>query len=106
MCVLASRLGLPENIVFSNSVTASREESMCMILRHLSYPNRLCDLISQFGRSESEMSIIINESIEFIVAQNKDVFAPWLKHEEFVAVITQKGSPLRNIWGFIDGTVM
>ena len=50
--ILANRLGLPQNIVFTNGVTAECVEVMCLILHCLSYPNRLCDLISQFGRSE------------------------------------------------------
>jgi hypothetical protein len=34
------------------------------------------------------------------------VFHPWLNHEDMAAAVVAKGSPLTNIWGFVDGTLI
>lgn len=35
-------------------------EALMIMLRRLTYPNRLCDLVNIFGRSEPELSMIFN----------------------------------------------
>ncbi len=81
-----------------------------MVLHRLAYPNRLCDLVWYFGCSEYKISTIVNETISFLCWQHEmvmnDCFAPWLDHIQMADIISQKGCPLSNVWGFIDGTLM
>ncbi|CAB3981116.1 Hypothetical predicted protein [Paramuricea clavata] len=78
------------------------------MLRRLTYPNRWCDLVYTFGRTESELSIIFNMVINDIWTQfshllnSLDLF--WLDPAVFSNATHQKGSPLDQCWGFIDGT--
>ena len=83
-----------------------------MLLKRLSYPYRLSDMIPRFGRSVPEMSLIISEVCNFIYNIHgyllTDLNQPWLQPHElerFVHAIHQKGAALYNCWGFIDGTV-
>lgn len=39
---------------------ATGTEALLIMLRRLSYPGRLCDLVPMFGRSEPELSSIFN----------------------------------------------
>ena len=55
---LAAALGLPETYSCVQDTVATGMESMLILLRRLAYPNRWCDLVPLFGRSESELSII------------------------------------------------
>ena len=38
----------------------------CILLRRLAYPNRLTDFVQMFGRSKSELRIVVNNVIDFI----------------------------------------
>ena len=107
---LATLLGLDSTLVYSNRVTCDPQEALCMVLRCLAYPNQLCDLIRFFGYSECEISTIVNETIAFLAQKHhghmNDCFTTWLNHEEMANVISRKGCPMRNVWAFIDGTLM
>ena len=86
---------------------------MCewIVLRRLSYPNRIGDLLPLFGRSPSEISMIFNRTIDCILQNKGQLLArldqPWLRDnlEQFAAAVYTKGAPIKNCWGFIDGTV-
>ena len=58
---LAIALNLPEKYICSQGTIATGMEALLILLRRLSYPNRWCDLIPLFGRSESELSIIFRK---------------------------------------------
>ena len=51
---LAALLDLPAVIHVSNGCVCTRVDALCMVLRRFSYPNRLCDLESFFGRPTSD----------------------------------------------------
>ena len=40
-------------------------EALLILLRRLTYPNRLCDLCQLFGRPEPELSMIVHEVTNF-----------------------------------------
>ena len=42
--------------------TSAAKEAMLIMLRRLSYPNRLSDLVPLFSRSEYELSLIFNKA--------------------------------------------
>ena len=57
---LAEALSLPEWYSCVQKTKATGLEALAVMLRRLTYPNRLCDLVPIFGRRESELSIIFN----------------------------------------------
>jgi len=84
--------------------------ALCILLRRLTYPNRLGDICHLFGRSKTQLSFIINYMFNFIevkfghLMETLDLF--WLSPthlEQFAESICRKGSPLDNCVGFIDG---
>ena len=43
-------------------------EALLILLRRLTYPNRLCDLCQLFRRPELELSMIVHEVTKFFVS--------------------------------------
>lgn len=41
-------LKIPEKIIFTNRVTVSGEEALCVLLRRLAYPNRFLNFLTHF----------------------------------------------------------
>ena len=62
---LLDALHIPEFYICQQRTHASGLEALMILLRRLVYPNRLCDLADVFGRSISELSLIITKVIEF-----------------------------------------
>lgn len=58
---LAAALSLPEQYTCEQGTSATGMEALLVLLRRLAYPNRLCDLVPLFGRSEFEISLIFNK---------------------------------------------
>ena len=63
---LCVELGIPKEFRARNGTALSGEEGLCVLLRRLSYPNRLGDLSEFFGRSISELSYIFNGILDFV----------------------------------------
>ena len=59
--LLQPLLGIPVKYICQQRTTATGIEALMILLRKLVYPNRLCDLVPLFGRSESELSLIFNK---------------------------------------------
>ena len=109
---LAALLDLPAVIHVSNGCVCTRVDALCMVLRRFSYPNRLCDLESFFGRPTSALSLIINETVRVIWDKHRhrltSLDVPWLHQnrlQQYADAVHEKGAPLVNCFGFIDGTV-
>lgn len=60
MMRLAASFNLPDVYKCTQGTTATGMEALMIMLRRFSYPNQLCDLIPLFGRSESELSLILS----------------------------------------------
>ena len=58
---LKEALKIPENHICSQRTMATGMEALMILLRRFSYPNRWCDLVPVFGRSESELSLIFHK---------------------------------------------
>ena len=105
---LRKKLGLRNNYTGVNGIKWSGDEGLCILLRRLAYPNRLCDLFPLFGRHETELSLIINVMLQDICSKHmhrlQDVHKPWVEHSDFAEMISAKGCPLEKVWGFLDGT--
>ena len=63
---LCVELGIPRAFRARNGTVLSGEEGLCVLLKRLSYPNRLGDLSEIFGRSISELSYIFNGNLDFV----------------------------------------
>ncbi|XP_070387683.1 uncharacterized protein [Dermacentor albipictus] len=109
---LHNALRMPAVIKTAQRVTVPGEESLCITLRRLSYPNRLCDLEHLFGRHYSVISSVTNIVLSHIESNFKHLLKDVNSHswldiptlEEFSQAVHSKGAPLDNCWGFIDGT--
>ncbi|XP_067040714.1 uncharacterized protein [Acropora muricata] len=92
-----------------NGTVVGGLESLLLLLRRLTYPNRLSDLCSLFGRPEPELSMIVHKVLDDIynryhhLLENLDV--DWINAQTFADAIHAAGATLPNCWGFIDGTL-
>ena len=59
--VLHDALSIPAVYKCGSRTVAGGLEALLILLRRLTYPNRLCDLCQLFGRPEPELSMIIHE---------------------------------------------
>ena len=69
-------------------------------------------MIFRFGRPVPELCIINNHMLNFIYDRwgflLTSMNQPWLSPDNlqmFANTFYQRGSPLENCWGFVDGTV-
>ncbi|KAJ8955926.1 hypothetical protein NQ314_006825 [Rhamnusium bicolor] len=110
---LCQALRIPELITTQSGYQATGNEGLCILLRHLAYPNRLCDLEQVFQRSSSALSDIINFVNTHIYDECRHLLEDlsslhWLNHnrlQQYAEVIVAKGARVPNCWGFIDGTI-
>ena len=103
---------MPEQIKAPNRSTFDEIEALCVLLKRFSYPCRHSDLLPRFGRSVPElsmMSILIQNHIYANYSNLlHDFNQPWFSPaalQEHSASVHEKGTPLHNCFGFIDGTV-
>lgn len=83
-----------------------------MLLRRLTYPNRLADIETLFGASASYLSVVCNQVLQIIYENKGHLLRDirnlhWLTAERlqlYANSVATKGSPIYNCWGFIDGT--
>ena len=59
--MLYNALSIPVVYKCPNGTVAGGMEAFLLLLRRLTYRNRLCDLCHLFGRPESELSMIVHE---------------------------------------------
>ncbi|XP_070384926.1 uncharacterized protein [Dermacentor albipictus] len=109
---LQGALRLPEVLSTPQCVKIPGDESLCLTLRRLAYPNRLRELESLFGRHYSVISSATNAVLAHIESTfgyllqdaNNHSWLDLAKLEDFSQAVYAKGAPLQNCWGFIDGT--
>lgn len=109
---LRDLLLLPEKLTLRNESTCSGLDAICMVLRRFAYPNRLSDLEELFGRPKSTISLVVNETVELLYNLHHHRFQSfdniWLDRahlQVYADAIYDKGAPLQNCFGFVDGTV-
>lgn len=107
---LIALLQIPERYICENRTTATGLEGLLILLRRLTYPNRLCELEKEFGRTKTELSLIVNTVLEDIHSRFSskitELNSNWIDLNRYAQAISNKGCPVRNCWGFIDGTCM
>lgn len=107
---LKDLLEIPDEVQVTPLLSVHGLEALCIFLCRMSYPNRLKDLESFFGRSYSSISSIFNHMMNYFYEKFKHL-VHWdsgrlttAKLQEYAAAIHAKGLPLDNVIGFIDGT--
>ena len=95
-----------------NRVKFTAVEGLCLLLRRLAFPCRYFDLIAKFGRPKAVLCVIFNHMLSLIYDSFHRILSSfhqnWLSRENlmhFCQKISEKGAPLVNCWGFIDGTL-
>ena len=109
---LKDALQVPDTIKTYNRMRVDGVEAMCIFLKRCLYPCRYADMIPYFGRAVPDYSIISSEIMDHIYTSFEHLLTefnlPVLlvpKLEEYCNAIYNKGVPLRNCFGFVDGTV-
>lgn len=109
---LVQVLGLPATIICSQRSVCDSTEALCLLLKRMTYPCRYSDLIPHFPHPVSVLSLIANETMDYIYDNHAHLLTQWnhnllspMALQNYADAITNKGSPLENCFGFIDGTV-
>ena len=75
----------------------------------MAYPIRLTNMIPMFGRSKSELSMILNDVVDFVFNQHHSLLdnlnVPWMAPEtlmEMARAVHYKRAALDNVWGFVE----
>ena len=109
---LVESLQLDEEQTIYNRLKVDSIEAVCIRLKRLSYPCRYTDMIPRFARPAPEICAINNHMITLIHNQwgfllqdlNRESLVPE-NLQRHANAIYNKGAPLNNCWGFVDGTV-
>lgn len=106
--LLADAMRLPSTLITRERTRTNSTEGLAIMLRRLSYPNRLFDLVRIFGRSDSGLcnialhfALIVSRQLAAVL--DLDVARLATKLPAFKAAVAKLG-PMDSVWAFIDGT--
>ena len=109
--VLMDAFGIPDKIVAEQGTVCSGMEGLCTLLKRLSFPCRYCDMVWAFGRSVSELCVIFNTMLDLVYDLHgfrlQDFNQAHLQPnmlQIYANAVHNKGVPLHNCFGFVDGT--
>lgn len=111
--LLRENLHIPDEIVCCQRSVCEGMEGMCILLKRLAYPCRYTDMVPRFGRNPTELCLIFNEMLDLIYTKHRHRLSDWDRNPflqpdqlyRYVDAIHLQGSPLKNCFGFVDGTV-
>ena len=105
-------LQIPDEINFYKGSYCSGLEALCILLKRLAYPARYCDMVPRFGRSVPDLCkithLILNhiyDNFSYLLQRWDTPFLSQESLQNYADAIHAKGAPLKNCFGFIDGTV-
>ena len=105
-------LQIPQYFVCDQGTVCEGTEGLCMILKRYSFPCRYSDMIPIFGRPVPELCMICNTVTDWIYAHHSHRITQWnrtilnpVELEKYAEAVFNKGAPLSNCFGFVDGTV-
>ena len=112
LALLLEALRIPEKFVCPQRTVCTGIEGLCILLKRLAYPCRYTDMVSRFGRNPTELCLIFNTVLKYVYATHEHRLRSWdqpfLRPQDlhrYTESIQQRGAPLQNCFGFIDGTV-
>lgn len=110
--LLADRLQIPPTFQCPQRSVCDGIEGLCMLLRQLAYPCRYSDMVHRFARPVPVLSMITNTVLDYVYDRHGHRLTQWNNQvmdpnhlQQYADVISAKGSPLDNCFGFVDGTV-
>ena len=110
--VLREVLQIPNEVKCPQRTPCPGLEALCILLNRLAYPCRYFDMIQRFGRPVPELCMISNQIIDLIFDMHGQRIMQWnplvLSPDNlqiYAEAIHEKGAPLENCFGFIDGTI-
>ena len=112
VALLKRLLGIPDKITCQQGSICSGIEGLCIFLKRLAYPCRYPDMAIRFGRNLTEICLIFNEVLDLVYDAHHHRLESW--NQPFLSpellqncadAVHDKGAPLENCFGFIDGTV-
>jgi hypothetical protein len=105
-------LQIPDEVKFYKGSYCQGLEALCILLRRLAYPVRYCDMVPRFGRSVLDLCKITHLMLNHIYDSSSYLLQRWdtpfLSQESlqsYANAVHAKGAPLKNCFGFVDGTV-
>lgn len=107
--LMTSLFEIPEKLPLKYHCTGF--QAMCVLLWRLTFPCRLVEGMQFFGKrySPPKLSKIINYMFKYLYNRYLkllffDINRVVPKLATFASAISRRGSPLPNVWGFLDGT--
>ena len=98
-------LDIPEVLITYNQSKFDGMEGSYIFLKRFSYPCRFCDLVSQFGQSVPELSMMSNAISDHVYNNFNHLLHEFDQPWHRPVSLHEKGAPLGNCLGFVDGTV-
>ena len=105
-------LRLPDQFTCYNGLKIDGLEGFCMLLKLYAYPCLYLDMITRFARPVPQLCMASNLVMDYIYRAwgrlLTNLKQPWLSPvnlERFANGVFEKGAPLSNCIGFLDGTV-
>ena len=109
---LVEVFGYPEKFTCYNGTVYNSVEAICIFLRRFAYPCRYSDMIHMFGRPVPQLCMISNHLLNFMYEHWNHLLSTFQQNwltvqnlQKFCDDIHQRGAPLSNCFGFVDGTV-
>ena len=110
--LLREVLQIPNEVKCPQRTPCPGLAALCILLNHLAYLCRYFDMIQRFGRPVPELCMISNQIIDLIFDIHGQRIMQWnplvLSPDNlqiYAEAIHEKGAPLENCFGFIDGTI-
>ena len=110
--MLKQALRIPDRFVCPQGTVCSGMEGLCILLKRLNYPCRYSDMIRGFARPVPELCMLTNTVLDWVYATHGERLTSWNQPflsreclESYARTISEKGAPLTNCFGFVDGTV-
>ena len=110
--LLAEALRIPPYFIMEQTSRVTGIEGLCILLKRVAYPLRYSDMIHRFARPVPVLSMVTNKVLNHLYQIHGHRLTQWndtILHpqalEQYAEAIHNKGAPLQNCFGFIDGTV-
>jgi hypothetical protein len=109
---IAARLGLPLIVGDRARASMRRKDALALAMHRLAKPRTPDDPCDVFGLDEGTLSTVFNLTVKQIYSDWKHLllFDPVRLTPQYLMTlaqaVTNKGAPLQNCWGFLDGTHM
>lgn len=105
------KFAIPDTIILPNRSRVHGFDALLILLRRLSYPNRLLTLAREFNKQPTVISLTVTWMTNYLFSRYGYLlfFHPMFKCQArlqmYADSITRKGAPTSHVVAFIDGTI-